>query len=138
MKNFHQPTKLLSDNRIEEIEKAFSLAWSKGSTYPDDRDKWSESNKALGQCAVTAVIIFDMFGGKLIYDKENFHIWNELPDGSQHDFSRSQFKDDRDFKIYKYQTKEEVLYNKHGKRTQAELRYKLLKQRLFDLLGEQK
>ena len=63
----------------------------------------------------------------MIYDKANFHIWNELPDGSQHDFTRSQFIDERVFSIYKYKTKDDILYDDRGKKTNIELRYKLLK-----------
>lgn len=55
-----------------------------------------------------------MFGGRMIYDKVNFHIWNELPDGSQHDFSRTQFKDNTIFSIYKYKTKDDILYDERG------------------------
>lgn len=104
-------------------------AWCKETTYPDIKNEWTEGNKAYGQCAITSIIIFDMFGGRLIYDKGNFHIWNELPDSTQHDFSRIQFQDERSFSVHKYKTKEDVLFDENGVRTKTDSRYKLLKKK---------
>jgi len=129
MKNFHQKSSLISQKEIEKIEKALEVAWTIETTDPDSRDRWSEENKALGQCAVTSVLIFDLFGGRMIYDKANFHIWNEFPDGSQHDFSRKQFTDERIFTVYKYKTKEDILYDERGKKTHLEEKYNKLKEK---------
>jgi len=129
MKNFHQKSSLISQEEIEKIEKALEIAWSIETTDPDSKDRWLEKNKALGQCAVTSVLIFDLFGGRMIYDKANFHIWNELPDGSQHDFSRKQFMDERIFTVYKYKTKEDILYDERGKKTHLEEKYNKLKEK---------
>lgn len=130
MKNLYTPTLLLSKKDFQKLEKAFTRAWSKDTTYPDVKNEWSEKNRAYGQCAITALIIYDLYGGRLIYDKDNFHIWNELPDGSQQDLSRSQFQEKRIFTIYKYKTKDEVLYDENGQRTQIVKRYQLLKKRV--------
>lgn len=128
MKNFHQRSDLISQETINIIEKALEIAWSKETADPDSLDKWTENNKALGQCAITSVLVHDLFGGRMIYDKANFHIWNEFPDGSQHDFSRSQFKDDRNFSVYKYKTREDILYDERGQRSNIIGRYNRLKQ----------
>lgn len=128
MKNYHQPTKLISMEEINKIEKVLFNSWSNETTDPENKDAWTVENKALGQCAPTSLLIFDMFGGQLIYDKTNFHIWNELPDGSQQDFTRSQFITKRKFSIYKYKTKADVLYDKRGIETKLERRYEILKQ----------
>lgn len=129
MKNLHQPSKLLDKKEIEKLEKSFEKAWCKETTYTDVQNKWSKENKALGQCAITALIIYDLYGGKIALDKESHHLWNILPDGSEQDFSRSQFKEATAFHITKYQTKEEILFSEHGQRTQTPKRYELLKQR---------
>ena len=128
MKNFHQRSDLISQETITSIEKALDSAWSKETADPDSQDKWIENNKAMGQCAITSVLIYDMFGGRMIYDKTNFHIWNELPDGSQQDFSRSQFTDERHFTVYKYKTREDILYDERGQRSHIIDRYNQLKQ----------
>jgi hypothetical protein len=127
MENFHQKSGLISKEKIEKIEKALKTAWSKETADPDTKGKWSEENKAFGQCAITSVLIYDLFGGRMIYDKANFHIWNEFPDGSQHDFARSQFTYNRIFTVYKYKTREDILYDERGKKTHIEERYKKLK-----------
>lgn len=112
---------------ILSIEKALRYAWSRGTTDPKKADKWSENNKAFGQCAVTSVLINDLFGGRMIYDKANFHIWNELPDGTQHDFTRSQFTNEKVFSVYKCKNREDILYDERGRKTHIEDRYFKLK-----------
>lgn len=131
MNNLYQISKLLSKQDFEKIEKALKNSWSKETTFPDTKDKWSEENKAFGQCVPTALVIYDLFGGRMIYDKANFHIWNELPDGTQQDFSREQFIDEREFNIYKYKNKEDILYDETGKRTQILRRFQIFKKK-FD------
>lgn len=118
------------------MEKALEKAWSRETADPDRQGQWSEKNKALGQCAVTAVLIYDLFGGRMLYDKANFHIWNEFPDGSQHDFSRSQFTDERTFSVYKYKTKDDILYDERGQKTNIVERYQKLKQKFLKKLDK--
>lgn len=130
MKNYHQKSTLISPEMILKIGQALDTAWSRETADPDSKDQWSDENKSVGQCAVTSVLIYDLFGGRMIYDKANFHIWNELPDGSQHDFTRSQFTDERIFSIYKYKTKDDILFDERGKRVNLEARYNQLKQNL--------
>lgn len=132
MKNLYQQSDLLSKDDFKKIQLAFYKSWTRETAFPEVLKDWTPRNKALGQCAITAIIIFDLFGGRIIYDKENFHLWNELPDGTQHDFSRSQFKDKRIFKFYKYKLKEDILMDETGIRTDANSRYLLLKQRFTD------
>ena len=138
MNNLYQSSKVLSRQEFFKLEMAFNQAWSDETTYPDIKDKWSEDNKAYGQCAITSIIVFDLFGGKIIYDKANFHLWNELPDGTEQDFSRKQFLDERVFTIYKYKTKDEILHDENGRRTNVDQRYQLLKERFDDVLKELK
>lgn len=132
VKNLYTPTLLLSKKDFQKLEKAFKVAWSIDTTYPDIKNKWSDKNRAYGQCAITALIIYDLYGGRLIYDQTNFHIWNELPDGSQQDLSRSQFQKGTVLTIYQYKTPAEVLYDENGQRTQIVKRYQLLKKCVED------
>jgi hypothetical protein len=131
MDNLYTPSKLLSLEKFEQISQAFAQAWAKDTAYPTALIEWSEENKALGQCTPTTAIIYDLFGGRLIYDKANFHMWNELPDGTQQDFSRCQFTDDRTFSIYKYQTKDEALFNEKALAAHTFAKYELLKKRFL-------
>jgi Domain of unknown function (DUF4338) len=53
----------------------------------------AESNPAWGQCAVTALIVQDAFGGELLRSTIGgiAHYWNRLDDGSEIDLTRIQF-----------------------------------------------
>lgn len=130
MKNFHQTSRLVTEEVLERIQTTLEASWSRDTVDPENKNHWSVENKSLGQCAVTALVIHDMFGGRMIYDKANFHIWNEFSDGTQHDFTRSQFKDEKVFSIYKYKSREDILYDERGKATGIFERYTLLKQKM--------
>ena len=49
-------------------------------------------NPALGQCNVTALLIEELFGGRILKTRlqEGYHYYNEI-DGYRYDFSDSQF-----------------------------------------------
>ena len=59
------------------------------------RGNWDSNNPALGQCAVTALLVQDYFGGELLRCKTKLgytHYWNRLADGTEVDFTESQFE----------------------------------------------
>ncbi len=69
-------------------------AWSRGtSALPEE---WSPANPARGQCAVTALVLQDAIGGKLVRAKVNGepHYWNLLDDGTELDLTLRQFGKD--------------------------------------------
>jgi hypothetical protein len=83
-------------NRTREItERELSVAltrgWSRTTSY--DPARWSENNSAWGQCAVSALIVQDLWGGELLLGKINGieHYWNRLSENKEIDFTRSQF-----------------------------------------------
>ena len=50
----------------QELEKIIKLSWSKETCYPTLQNEWNEENPSLGQCAITALIINDFMGGKIM------------------------------------------------------------------------
>jgi hypothetical protein len=91
-----------SDNlpALADVEQALRASWTMESS--DDPDKWSPENPALGQCAVSALIIRALYGGDIVIatvlDRDgertpDGHAWNVLPSGEQVDFSFDQFLD---------------------------------------------
>ena len=55
---------------------------------------WRADCPSLNQCAVTALVVQDYFGGDLLRCKMtngNSHYWNRFPDGTEHDFTEDQF-----------------------------------------------
>ncbi|OIO19278.1 MAG: hypothetical protein COY69_01465 [Candidatus Magasanikbacteria bacterium CG_4_10_14_0_8_um_filter_32_14] len=78
-----------------ELEKVLKKSWSKETSYCPD--EWSESNSSLGQCAITALVVNDYFGGEIVWadallpnGQKISHYFN-LIDGKVVDLTRSQF-----------------------------------------------
>jgi len=134
MNNLHQKSKLLSNDRFSELEKVFEMAWVKKTALPKSQEKWSKNNRAHGQCAITALIVQDMFGGNLITNTDGSHFWNELPDRTQQDFTRKQFKKPKNLIKYIHISRGKVLNNKGAKLSETRKRYLILK-KLFSKLS---
>lgn len=77
---------------FKQIKKVIEVAWSKETSA--DPDNWTPENPAYGQCAVTALIVQDCWGGKLLKSKVNgvSHYYNKLDNGFEIDLTRIQFK----------------------------------------------
>ncbi len=54
--------------------------------------QWTQENPALGQCNVTAAVVFDLFGGEILRTRlpEVWHYYNRIAD-QRVDFTDSQF-----------------------------------------------
>ena len=75
-----------------ELKTALAKAWcAETSASPN---AWMPENPALGQCAVSALVVQDHFGGDLLRSKVGgvSHYWNRLPDGREIDWTLRQFK----------------------------------------------
>jgi hypothetical protein len=85
---------------LEDVARALRAGWARDTT--DDPDKWSEDNPALGQCAVSALVVRAIYGGDLVIatvlDRDgnrtpDGHAWNILPGGESFDVAFDQFRD---------------------------------------------
>ena len=112
---------------IKLIESAFQKSWSKETCYPKLQKKWSPQNPALGQCAISALIIQDYFGGDLLYCKHLKHFWNKLPNGQEIDLTKSQFPDNTKICVDKVITGEPTPEYKHNSKSLTLERYAKLK-----------
>lgn len=77
---------------------ALRESWGPDTCAPEDVAHWTPDNPARGQCATTAVVLHDHFGGCLVRGEVivdgrqvDFHWWNRLPDGRQIDATIEQF-----------------------------------------------
>ena len=117
---------------INNLEKALKKSWSKNTCYLPMEKDWNENNPAYGQCYVTALIVNDYLGGKILKAKfkdNSSHFWN-LINKKEIDLTRSQFKNEiipkptihnrEEFNIPKYK--------EHNKR------YLILKKRVSEYL----
>ncbi len=78
-----------------QLELALKNSWTKDTS--SDPDNWTINNPSWGQCAVTALVINDYFGGDIIWanavlpdGKEISHYFNNV-NGEEKDFTRIQF-----------------------------------------------
>ncbi|MBU0959540.1 MAG: hypothetical protein KKB31_06345 [Nanoarchaeota archaeon] len=76
------------------LERALEQSWCKEtSSFPN---KWNTGNPALGQCAVTALVVNDYVDGEIVWaqvsvgDESISHYFN-LVDGEEVDLTRRQF-----------------------------------------------
>ena len=67
---------------IRELKHLLIQTWNLETCSPGLRDKWSEENPSLGQCAITALIVNDFFGGKIMrcMASSGSHYYNIIDD----------------------------------------------------------
>ena len=129
-KSFEELIKDLSPSNLEYL---LEECWSRETS--SDPDNWSFSNKAYGQCAITALIVQDAIGGNLLRvetlppDKKVSHYYNEV-DGKVIDFTRKQFANDTKFSEPQYRERSYVLSY-----PATEKRYSMLKQSIVDYMN---
>lgn len=107
---------------------ALSKIWCKETCAPRLRDKWSDDNKTLGQCSITAFLVQDIFGGKvygILRDGGNYHCYNDV-DGHVFDLTSEQFGDE----VLSYENNPEQFREVHFSKEEKKARYELLKKML--------
>lgn len=123
---------------LPELERALHAAWSADTCSPDDLERagWSGDNPAWGHCDITALVVNDLFGGALVVgevhlrgEQQGFHWWNRLPDGSEVDLTRSQFRDGQTISAAR------VVVRPRGRPLRRDAEYRLLRGRVMKVLG---
>lgn len=92
-----------------------------------DASAWSADRPSTGQCAVTALLIQELFGGSILRGELRgmSHYWNWLPSGEELDLTRSQFDVFEMHGSPQERAREELLSNRATR-----VRYELLKSRI--------
>lgn len=109
--------------------------WREATCAPRMQSKWSEDNKTLGQCSITAFLIQDIFGGEVYGIKRpdgNYHCYNVIG-GRQYDLTIEQFGDERESLVY--DDKHLQLREVHFRKEEKYNRYLLLKALLKNARG---
>ena len=81
-----------NDKSVQLLRKIISRGWSE-----DTAQTFDPAMPSRGQCAVTALVTQDWFGGDLLRAEyvdgaaKGSHYWNRLPDGQEIDITRDQF-----------------------------------------------
>lgn len=71
----------------QKIRSVLARSWSSQTAI-----QWQPDNPALGQCNATAILIKELFGGRILKTRyqEGTHFYNEIDD-CRYDFTDSQF-----------------------------------------------
>jgi len=79
------------EESIVDLRLRLEEAWSAETAV--DTNCWQRQNPAEGQCAVTALIVQDIFGGELLRSTVRgiSHYWNQLHGGEHVDLTLEQF-----------------------------------------------
>jgi len=82
---------------LAELEQAIRTSWARDTS--EDPEAWTEENPALGNCAVTALVVRDYLGGEIVASgvvrdgvRVDRHAFNRLASGLVVDLSRDQFR----------------------------------------------
>ncbi|MFA6604095.1 MAG: hypothetical protein WCT10_04675 [Patescibacteria group bacterium] len=105
-------------------------AWSRETAAPSCQDAWGPGNMCLGQCAVTALVVQDRFGGELLRvvpSSGGSHYYNRLPNGMTVDFTSGQFPPETGFSAPEVRSREYVLDSPGAAAARTRERYELLK-----------
>lgn len=122
-----------SYSKIATLGELYSIlrkAWCKETAYPSCQPEWVDSDPSYGQCAITAMLVYDLFGGsihRIRVSGGGTHYFNKI-DGHYIDLTIEQFD------LYNipvnYKPNEEMARQYCGKNADTANRYKLLQERL--------
>lgn len=82
------------------VTDALRASWAQDTS--DDPEGWTPENRALGQCAVSSLVVRALYGGEILIatvldahgePTADGHAWNRLPSGEEVDCSFDQFRD---------------------------------------------
>lgn len=105
-----------------------SGVWCAETCAPRMRGEWSPGNRTLGQCSITAFLMQDLFGGKVLgvpLGDGNFHCFNVVGD-CVFDLTSEQFGGRR----LNYENCQEQKRELHFEKAEKKQRYELLKDKL--------
>lgn len=121
-------------SEIRALYDAFDRCWCAETCAPRFRPEWSEANKTLGQCSITAFIVQDLLGGRVLGVSlcgGAYHCINEIG-GIKFDLTSEQFEgDDR---VLDYENTPEQSRKAHFADADKYERYLLLKSLLIKQL----
>lgn len=127
LKNSNEYIKTLGD-----LYQVLRECWCKETAYPSCQADWVPGDPSYGQCAVTAMLVHDLFGGtihRIRVDGGGTHYFNKI-DGHYIDLTREQF-DLYDIPV-EYEPNEEMAREYCGKNPDTKRRYELLARRIME------
>ena len=115
---------------IKELKRALLNSYSQDLCYEKVRNNWTEENKTLGMCAITALIVNDYFKGDIAKIKvEGISHYFNIIDNKIIDLTKKQFKSEINYKNYKIVNRNDILTEDTKNRYQR-LKEKVIKELL--------
>lgn len=121
-------------NTLGDLYDILRQAWCRETAYPSCQSEWVKTDPSYGQCAITAMLVYDMFGGtihRIHVDGGGTHYFNKI-NGHYIDLTVEQFD------LYNipvcYEPNEEMQRKYCGKNADTQKRYKLLIARISEIL----
>ena len=121
---------------LGDLYEVLRRAWCRETAYPGSQPDWVPNDPTYSQCAVTAMLVYDMFGGsihRIRVSGGGTHYFNKI-DGHYIDLTIEQFD------LYNipvsYEPNEEMDRKYCGKNADTARRYKLLIERVAAALAE--
>ncbi len=118
-----------------ELFAVLEQCWSKDTAYPSCQAEWVPDDPSYGQCAITATLVYDMFGGsihKIKVSGGGTHYFNRL-NGKYIDLTVEQFN------LYNipvhYEPNQEIPREYCGKNADTLKRYRQLQRNIMKYLG---
>ena len=132
--------KTQGDPHLETLGDLYNIlrkCWSKETAYPSCQAEWVPNDPSYGQCAITAMLVYDMFGGsihRIRVSGGGTHYFNCI-DGHYIDLTREQFD------LYNipvdYEPNETMSRIYCGKNPDTKKRYDLLVRNIAQYLNNQ-
>lgn len=107
--------------------------WCAETCAPRMRQSWTQNNRTLGQCSITAFLAQDIFGGEvygILRPGGNYHCYNVIGN-CVFDLTSEQFGDE----VLSYENNILQSREEHFAKEEKRLRYEVLKERLKKLLS---
>lgn len=117
-----------------ELFAVLEQCWTKETTYPPCQKEWVPNDPSYGQCAITDMLVYDMFGGsihKIKVGGGGTHYFNML-NGRYVDLTREQF-DLYNISV-KYIPNQEIAREYCGKNKNTLMRYRQLQRNIIKYL----
>lgn len=121
-----------------ELFAVLEKCWCKETAYPSSQAEWVPNDPSYGQCAITATLVHDMFGGTIHKIKVNgggTHYFNKI-NGEYVDLTREQF-DLYDLPV-DYEPNQEISREYCGKNKNTYARYRQLQRNIINYLNPNK
>lgn len=120
---------------MDDLYNVLRKCWAKETAYPSCQKEWISTDPSYGQCAITAIIVHDLFGGtihRIRVDGGGTHYFNMI-DGQYVDLTREQFD------LYNipvsYEPNEEMDRQYCGKNADTNKRYDILIENIKNYFG---